>query len=81
MIEPRQLEMSQFRGLKIERKTKLESVSISWKQGSLLGFGGNETHIYKVYVYTFENGANILLFCQDTMSPPYTMEISDKYVK
>lgn len=70
--------MSQFRGMKIERKTKLESVSISWKQGSLLGIGGDETHIYKVYVYNFENGANILLFCQDSMSPPYTIEISEK---
>ncbi|KAJ6636405.1 hypothetical protein Bhyg_14995 [Pseudolycoriella hygida] len=70
--------MSQFRGLKIERKTKLESVSISWKQGSLLGFGGDQTHIYKVYIYAFENGANILLFCQDSMSPPYTIEIDEK---
>ncbi|KAJ6636404.1 hypothetical protein Bhyg_14994 [Pseudolycoriella hygida] len=69
--------MSQFRGLKIERKTKLESVSISWKQGSFLGFGGDETHIYKVYVYAFENGANILLFCQDSMSAPHTMEINE----
>lgn len=70
--------MSQFRGLKIARKSKLESLSISWKQGSLCGIGGNKTHIYKVYVYTFENDANILLFCQDNMSPPYTMQISEK---
>lgn len=70
--------MSQFRGLKIEQKAKLESVSLSWKQGSLLGVGGDQTHIYKVYVYAFENEANILLFCQDTMSPPHTMVISEK---
>ncbi len=65
--------MSQFRGLKIARKSKLESVSVSWKQGSCWGFGGNKTHIYKVYVYAFENGANIMLFCQDTMSPVATV--------
>lgn len=70
--------MSQFKGMLIKKKSKLNYVTVSWKQGSFCGFGGNQSHIYKVYVYSFDNGANILLFCQDTMNAPQTMVLGEK---
>lgn len=64
--------------MRIQKSETLTPITITYKQGSVFGFGGNRAHTYKVYVYKFDNGANVTLFCQDTMNAPDTINISNE---
>lgn len=62
--------MSQFKRM---RSTNISTLSVSWKQGSVLGIGGDRNN-YNFYEYSFDNDQ----FCQDMMTAPQAMIISEE---
>ena len=53
---------------------------ITWKQGSFLGFGGDQSQRYHECVYSLEDndGGKLPVFIQERISPPEVMELDSK---
>ena len=71
---------SLLRGKTVKLVEKRYKKLIEWKQGSFLGFGGNESHQYHECIYSLEDsdGGKLPVFVQEGISPPEVMELDSK---
>ncbi|XP_053409108.1 uncharacterized protein LOC123560283 [Mercenaria mercenaria] len=59
-----------LRGLKLTNKGKKDTVTVSWKQGSFIGFGGDRTQVYELYEYETPQGSLLLVYIQKDFDTP-----------
>ena len=56
--------MDCLKGMTLKRNKFELEIQIKWKQGSFLGYGGDKTQSYKVYIYESPNRATVPVFIQ-----------------
>ena len=62
-------------GTTLKKKIIKEHIRISWKQGSVLGIGGNYSQSYNVYEYVGPNGSTVPVFIQSGWNAPDNLTI------
>ena len=67
--------LAQVRGEALSFQGKEKTVSVFWKQGSILGFGGDRSQTYTLCNYTLSSGAKIPIYVQQGYNIPSTMKI------
>ena len=67
--------MAQLKGETLNFQGKEKTVSVSWKQGSFLGMGGDRTQSYTLCSYTLTSGAKIPVYIQQGYNIPSKMKI------
>ena len=67
--------MAQLKGETITLKSKGKTVTVSWKQGSFLGMGGDKSQNYWLYTYTRPTGTEIPVYIQAGYDVPSRMTI------
>ena len=68
-------EMSQFKGDTLTFKRKGETVKVQWKQGSFLGWGGDQIQTYWLCTYTLPSGSEAPVYIQTGYDVPKKMKI------
>ena len=68
--------IAQLKGETLTFQGKEETVTISWKQGSFLGIGGDRSQTYTFCNYTLSSGAKIPVYVQQGYSMPSKLTIN-----
>ena len=63
------------KGDTLSLQEKQSTISISWKQGSFFGVGGDRTQIYTLCTYTLSSGANVPVYIQKGYDIPARLKI------
>ena len=64
-----------LKGTPLKKGNYKEHISISWKQGSFLGIGGDWSQSYSVYEYIGPNGSPVPVFIQSGWGVPESLTI------
>ncbi len=66
-----------FKGKTVEFDSVVETKTIHWKQGSVLGIGGDRSQTYKECHYTLD-GQILIVFVQSDWELPKPLTMDDK---
>ena len=69
---------SAIRGMTLTKGRQLQTIDVSWKQGSFLGMGGDRSQRYTVYEYQSPNGAPIPVYIQSGYSAPDRLTVDNR---
>jgi len=70
--------MEIFKGKTLQKKSQDEKVTIEWKQGSILGIGGDQSQKYSICTYEFPGGGNVLVYINVTWEIPDKLLVDEK---
>lgn len=62
---------------KLKKKSYLRRETIKWKQGSILGIGGDKSQCYQLCNYEMHSGEVVPVYIQDDYDMPDTLNIDD----
>ena len=68
--------MCSLRGETLTLKSKGQTVAVSWKQGSFLGFGGDRSQNYVLCEYTTSNGNSVPVYIQGGYDIPQRLTVN-----
>ena len=68
--------MSFIKGQTLTLKSKLQTVTVKWKQGSVLGLGGDRTQNYVLCDYTTSGGQSIPVYVQSGYDIPQGLTVN-----
>ncbi|KAJ7390549.1 hypothetical protein OS493_024586 [Desmophyllum pertusum] len=68
--------MCSLRGETLTLKSKGQTVTVSWKQGSLFGFGGDRSQNYVLCEYTTSNGNSVPVYIQGGYDIPQRLTVN-----
>lgn len=67
-----------LKGLTLQKNARKDHIAISWKQGSVMGFGGDRSQSYNVYEYIGPNGSPVPVFIQSDWDIPENITIDSR---
>ena len=67
-----------FKGMTLTKEKELQTMDVSWKQGSFLGIGGDMSERYTVYEYKSPNGAPFPVYIQSGYSAPDRLTVDSR---
>ena len=67
-----------LRGETLTLKSRGETVTVNWKQGSFLGFGGDRSQNYVLCDYTTSNGNSVPVYIQGGYDIPQSLKIDSR---
>ena len=70
--------MTAFYGMELTKKDLFDCVTINWKQGSVLGIGGDHSQKYKVFNYETPNKSLVPLYVQHDYDSPDKIVCNEK---
>lgn len=70
--------MGSLRGENLTFKSREQTVTVKWKQGSFLGFGGDKSQNYVLCDYTTGNGNSVPFYIQAGYSVPQKLKIDSR---
>lgn len=59
-----------LRGMELKKKDLVSNVKVSWKQGALLGIGGDRSQTYSIVNYETTQGGSVPVYIQDGYDKP-----------
>ena len=62
-----------MRGMEVKKKEALGKFIITWKQGSILGVGGDRSQMYNLFAYETPQGGKVPVYIQDGYDIPNKM--------
>ena len=65
-----------MKGQTLTLKSKLQTVTVKWKQGSVLGFGGDRSQNYVLCDYTTSGGQSIPVYVQSGYNIPQSLTVN-----
>ena len=68
--------MSFMKGQTLTLKSKGQTVTVNWKQGSVLGFGGDRSQNYVLCDYTTSGGQSIPVYVQGGYDIPRSLTVN-----
>ena len=68
---------SALMGMTLTKERQVQTIDVSWKQGSFLGLGGNRSQRYTVFEYKSPNGAPIPVYIQSGYSAPDRLTVNN----
>lgn len=69
---------SAFMGMTLTKEKQVQTIDVSWKQGSFLGVGGDKSQRYTVFEYKSPNGAPIPVYIQSGYSAPDRLTVDNR---
>lgn len=69
---------SVLKGLTLQKNARKDHITISWKQGSFMGIGGDRRQSYNVYEYIGPNGSPVPVFIQSDWDIPENLTIDSR---
>lgn len=69
---------SVLRGMTLTKNKQITQTTIHWKQGSVLGIGGDCSQSYNVFEYCGPNGDVILVYVQQSFGAPQKLTVDGK---
>lgn len=70
--------MGSLRGETLTLKSRGETITVHWKQGSLAGFGGDRSQNYVLCDYTTSNGNSVPVYIQGGYDIPQELKIDSR---
>ena len=68
--------MSFMKGKTLTLKSKGKTVTVNWKQGSVLGFGGDRSQNYVLCDYTTSRGKSVPVYVQGGYDIPRSLTVN-----
>ena len=70
--------MSVLRGQTLSLESQGVIKTVSWKQGSFLGFGGDCSQEYRFCTYTTPSGVQVAVYIQKSFSVPQSLTVDSR---